>query len=374
MRVSRLFNLITAPILYRIVILHPERGTSFIRALQNPYLYQHVYALTVHDHHTIDTLYAESLARIIPHLHNLRHLILKGCYTQCTLVNDNMLRRTNSLYVPVFQSPFLTNLRSCTLSLSYFESWPMATRECIFAHPTLQSLCIINATMSSFHSFTDSMRHSTALESLSLLCCDLSAATLRKILSVPRALRQLVMMGSRQFGLPEYTSARHDLYIEAMLPQAHSLTVLHLGFGTFSYNFASRVSFRRFVALQDLAITPCVVPTPDGFRNLTPFEGNPFPASLRSLFVMHANPIAVAVVEEMFALVLRRVFWMGLLPHLRDVTFGTTVFCRDQYMRPWTEMFLGRVAFRRVVTTLLMKYPIACDCSDYNLAKGVFLR
>lgn len=114
LRICRRLNSVAAPILYQIVIIKANKASSFVLSLNNnPYLRGCVHALTVHDHHTVDTLDAEILAPAIARLQNLRHLVIKGCYTDFNEVTSMSVLAHSRLFIPTLQSPFLTNLESC---------------------------------------------------------------------------------------------------------------------------------------------------------------------------------------------------------------------------------------------------------------------
>lgn len=105
------------PILYRKVAVKPGMLLSFATTVYKyPHLLQRIQSLSVHDHNTIDSTEAEHLAWVITLLENLSELIIKGGYTQFSMVPGDLVFRHSKLYVNALQSPLLGKLRNCTLA------------------------------------------------------------------------------------------------------------------------------------------------------------------------------------------------------------------------------------------------------------------
>ncbi|KAL4779444.1 hypothetical protein BJX76DRAFT_361789 [Aspergillus varians] len=330
LRVCRDINTFATPTLYNHVFIHDGQVASFVRCFDTyPYLLDRVQYMLVHDHHTVDTTEAEALAPIISRLRNLNYLVIRGCYSQLVPGAGNLVDGHSRLYVPVFRSRLLTNLENLSLNLSLGESWDMADRECIFSHPTLRQLSILGAKMSDFHSFDAVMHGTTPLEQLNLYCCDLSSATLKKILAVPRALRSFAMMGARQLGAPEYTHSQHNLYLDAIAAhQSRSLRILELAF--WKYNTAQPVplDFHRFEDLRHLTISTLFIIVRALPVNMTPFMPDAFPRSLRTITLLHMNAHTIITTEVLQMSLFSALSRSGQLPRLQTLTFGSSIAAR----------------------------------------------
>ncbi|KAL6237452.1 hypothetical protein BDW75DRAFT_238239 [Aspergillus navahoensis] len=276
-RVNRYLSAAATPLLYRNVFLNPdsginpltgtidsEPGLAFIKTLtEKPELCEYVQEMTVHDHHAVDTVYADSLEKVITQMRNLRHLVIKGCYAPGAVFRDAsvLAGSLERAYAGAMSSP-LANLQRCSLSISLGPPWPLLAYEAILLSPTLKQLTLHNAVIPDFDAHNTNhaaITHSTPLESLTLLCCDISAANLAKILTVPRALTHLSLAGPRQLGLPEHTDSQHNLYLQAMTPQTHSLRQLELGLWILRTKDIIPLDFTHLRVLEDLTFTPFVI-------------------------------------------------------------------------------------------------------------------
>ncbi|KAL4794035.1 hypothetical protein BDV19DRAFT_390546 [Aspergillus venezuelensis] len=382
------------PLLYRYVTLNASRGLEFVSTLHaNRNLPQFIEALTVHDHHTADTRYARIMARTILHLRNLKHLKIKCCFTTMEWVSSEDVAAQNSLYVETLRAPFLDRLMSLEIGLSQTDPWAMAARECIFRHRTLRKLCVIGCSMRDFNSFTPVMHHQTPLQYLRFLCCDIGPVTLAKILSVPRALQDFTMMGSRQDGEVQFADANAARYIEALKPQAHSLRQIRIGFWFLDPLKSSTLDFSHFGKLEDLIFTPYVLAhqgagSPAHIDILPLIETNsPFPPSLKVLGLYHLNPKTLSATETILMATLSRLADCRLLPNLTTVTLFTPYFMEVpsatatdsdlDYLQdyalptPWDPAILGQIAVKRVRDPVMKGFPLDCECSDYHMGRVV---
>ncbi|KAL4886037.1 hypothetical protein BJY04DRAFT_213576 [Aspergillus karnatakaensis] len=385
---------ITARSLYNTVELRPDRSMSFTISITNNFqLRKLVESLSVHDHHTIDTIYAESLGLVIPQLRNLKHLTIKGCYTSThgQFLGEQMPQWT-TLYLPPLQPTALTKLESCNLSLSSVDSYDLSDRSIIFHHPTLRHLAILGCTLSNLPLYTDDLVHSTPLQTLALLCADISAATLRKIVSLPRALTRFTMAGKRQLEKAEFTDTKHDLYIQALEVQKASLVNIELGLWNFKYEHCASFDLSEFAALESFTITPLVLPpnykatkqdeTVNGprrsqFHNLTRLAPIPFPASLRDLTFFHIEHSTFKHVERVVLTQLAQLVSAEKLPNLRCITFATPISSGEYEQADldlphgWENAFMGRVKVVRLAVHVMKQFPVRCACCDYKLGGWV---
>ncbi|KAL4947499.1 hypothetical protein BDW69DRAFT_199605 [Aspergillus filifer] len=367
---------------------------DFVHALGgNLHLHHLVEALTVHDHQTVDTRYAQIMARTVLYLRNLKHLRIKYCFTMFQWVSPADVAAQSRLYVETLKAPFLDRLQSLEICLSQTDPWDMAARECIFRHPTLQKLCVIGCSMSNFHSFTPTMHHQTPLQYIRFLCCDIGPATLAKILSVPRALQRFVMMGPRQDGEVQFSDANAALYLEALKPQGHSLIQIQIGFWFLDPIKSSTLDFSDFGKLEDLLFTPYVLVHQRGggpaHVNLLPLiaTNTPFPPSLKILGLYHLNPETLSATETILMATLSRLVHSRTLPNLTSVTLFTPYFMKvssataadstldflQDYasQTPWDQANLGQVAVRRVRIPVMRSFPLDCECSDFHMGRVV---
>ncbi|KAL4978852.1 hypothetical protein BDW66DRAFT_148707 [Aspergillus desertorum] len=413
LRANRYLNSAATPLLYRTVILDPdtginpttgtidcEPGLAFVKTLtEKPELCEYVHELTVHDHHSVDTNYADSLEKVIAQMRNLRHLVIKGCYAptaefQIAPVLAGSLER---VYAGALSGLSLSNLQRCSLSMSLGPPWSLPAYEAIFLSPTLKQLTLHNAAIPDFAAHNTNgvtISHSTPLESLTLLCCDISASKLAKILAIPRALTHLSLSGPRQYGLPEYMDSQHNLYLQAMTPQIHSLRKLELGLWRLRTRDIIPLDFTHLRVLEDLTFTPFVIRVRGYPYNLTPLatsieNPSPFPASLRYLTVFHIFPGTVIDTENMFMVALAQLLRGARLPNLQRVTFDTpdSLCFRREYplLFPlgWDAIFRIQnrdpVLIQRTRCELRRSFGECsglgnCACCDYNFARVVFYK
>ncbi|KAL5332546.1 hypothetical protein BJX70DRAFT_404494 [Aspergillus crustosus] len=379
-------NILSARPLYRIIYLHPDRFMALVESLaRNAHLREMVEVLTIHDHHTVDTDYADALARVVALLGNMRMLRIKGCYTRTLegVVPGGPAQEIpgwSNVYAPVLNSPFLTRLEYCEISLSACEIWPMSTRENIFLHPTLRKLSILGASIPSFPRYNQTLHGTTNLQDLALLCCDISASTVSKLVSLPRALRRFTMAGARQLGDGEFTDTRHERYFAALHVQAASLKVLEMGLWNFKKGHGAPIDLRAFTVLEQFTLTPLMLPPDEGqghFHYLTPILQHGFPATLKNIVLFHLHHETFHIVERIILAQLVRMFEAGGLPNLRTVTLATPVFT-DRYAGmdlgvpvDWRRVFGGRVRVSRREVTNMKRFPVDCQCSDYEMGKWV---
>ncbi|BCS25160.1 uncharacterized protein APUU_41604S [Aspergillus puulaauensis] len=366
------------PILYTKVAVKPGMLLSFACTVYKyPHLLRRIQSLTVHDHNTIDSTEAEHLSWVITLLENLSELIIKGGYTQFSMVPGDLVLRHSKLYVNALQSPLLGKLRNCTLSLGQGDPWDMADRECIFTHPNLRNLTIIGAQMDNFHSFTEHIKRTSPLEGLFLYCCDLSPVTLHKILSVPRNLQSFTYVGARQVGAPLYTSPRPDEYIAAMQAQAASLKTIAFHPWNFTLRQPHAITFYRFTALQSLTFMPFYFLTrenPPRCLSLTPLVDSSFPASLTSLKILQRDHRVISPVENGMMDRLARAFHAGALPNLRLVELCVSLQPvipkrLPDLPRDWDLYFRGRVCVKRGSFWAIQQRPLGCHCCDFDVYK-----
>ncbi|KAL2866137.1 F-box protein [Aspergillus lucknowensis] len=386
-RACRQLHLVAVQLLFKTVVLRTPQVIPFICALDsNRELSRYVQSLTMHDHHlqlrdNIEAYkhYSDRISQTIARLTNLRSLTIKACYHQQRpwthppsqlprVLDETAVLKT--LFLPALHSPFLASLRSCQLNLSDSETWELGDRECILLHPNLKSLSILGALILAFDSFTEDHRHTTPLTELTLLCCDLSPEVLAKILAVPKKLQKFTFIGAPQgIAWGKRTSDHHERYIDAMKLQAPSLVALNISFWNRRYSHNPPVDFLCFPVLEDLTISPGVLQgNGEHFHDLIPLTSNPFPPSLKHLTLYDVRYLFTLTLETTYVSLLS--WWVAerSLPNLTTLTFANP----HDYGIPseppsgW-EAFQGKVAVQRREFIKLRRFPIDCECCEFNM-------
>ncbi|CEN60750.1 hypothetical protein ASPCAL03183 [Aspergillus calidoustus] len=392
--VSRELQPIAVPFLFRAVTLDFARGLQFMRSIDgNPSLAKHVHSITLHEDHmaTLEhqvkyAAYTKRLESVIATCEKLRNLTIKApnirdALSSMAFSNDVNMRALagkekpfQTYFVPILQPSCLANLQTCELNLSDGTGWNLAQRDCIFFHPRLKRLSILGAIIPELISFTESHGHTTPLEELSLMCCDISPKALGKISSVPRALRRFTYIGSphqRMCGSGVNTSMHHKLYFEALEPQASSLVYLNVSFWKRKVLDTPVMNFQSFSSLESLTIQPAILQgNSQDFFNLTPFTSNPFPTSLERLMLFDVRLMFLPSLEANYVSSLGRWILDGSLPNFTRLTFANP----DEAARipppqipPDLEAaFEGKVV-ERVEFIKHRRFPISCDCCEYNM-------
>ncbi|PYH46416.1 F-box protein [Aspergillus saccharolyticus JOP 1030-1] len=214
-RVCRHLESLVDPILYRTIYLRNHDDTCLIRALESrPERAQHPRELQIH-YHYVDVpnqteyypLLVESLLPTLSRLVNLKRLTVKGLlYDSCRMIMDDV--------------PYDPERRT--------ELWSFDSRSSVVVHPHLKELSLVGAVVDGLGPDLEYEPRSTPLESLTLLCCDVSAAGMGQLLSVPKALKHLTWKGVPAVNPPDFWPADRMSYIQMIRTQADSLVSLDL--------------------------------------------------------------------------------------------------------------------------------------------------
>ncbi|KAL2852078.1 hypothetical protein BJY01DRAFT_244692 [Aspergillus pseudoustus] len=380
---------IATPSLFRTVTLDSDQGFGFMVAItRKPEHALYVHSMTIHDHsshipdyHEIYTGYATFLEDAILRCTNLRNLTIKASNIRDTLpdyTSDHEFELTarEDSFQRIFLSPLqpscLASLEICELNLSDAEGWNLAEREGIFFHPRLKRLSILGAIIPDIASFDKSHKHTSPLEELSLMGCDISPKALEKIALVPKRLRHFTFIAQPQgmYGSKENTSVRHKLYFKCLLPQAASLEFLNVSIWKRLHSDNPPIDFRPFSALQHLTIQPGILQgNGEDFYNLTQFSFNPLPASLKHLTLFDVRLIFLPRMEESYVGSLAQWIAEGSLPNFASLTFANPLDRPEELKLPsgWEESFQGKVVVKREQFVKLRRFPIDCDCCEYNM-------
>lgn len=142
------------------------------------------------------------------------------------------------------------------------DMWYFSSRQTVLLHPTLQNLSIVAAIISDLRSETLSYIkkpwfNPTSLETLNLLCCDVSPQSLREMLQFPKALKNFTLRGSPWTTRWEFFLTDRVGIVDVLKTQAHSLLNLELDF--YLRTNCPALDFRDFKCLQQLTIDPKVL-------------------------------------------------------------------------------------------------------------------
>lgn len=169
-------------------------------------------------------------------------------------------------------------------------------------------------------------RHSTVLEELTLRACDIGPASLRGILSIPKALKRLTFNG-RILGRRDYSDAPRQLYIDAIQEQAHSLVALDLCLPLDAiYLFLTEhapnaaAEFHAFRFLEELTTVTQVIEGSPVPRPHPPAV-NPLPPSLKRLRLRYLSRYRDSEWEGPYRSAIRSWAANGALPSLTSVVF-----------------------------------------------------
>ncbi|KAL3485343.1 hypothetical protein BJX62DRAFT_243064 [Aspergillus germanicus] len=392
--VSRELHSVAVPFLLRAVTLDFARGFHFMRSIEgNPSLAKHVQLITLHEHH-MDSLeyqvkyaaWTKRLESVIATCEKLRNLTIKASNIRDALnstafSNDRVIRALadkkepfQTYFVPILQPSSLANLQSCELNLSDGTGWNLAQRECIFFHPRLKTLSILGAIIPDLISFTESHDHTSPLEELSLMCCDISPKALVKISSVPKALLRFTYIASphqRMCGSGVNTSMQHKLYLNALKPQAPSLVYLNVGFWKRKVMNNPVMNFQCFSSLESLTIQPAILQgNHEDFFDLIPFTSNPLPASLRHLTLFDVRLMFLPSLEANYVSSVGQWMTEGSLPNFTRLTFANPEEAAripaPEVPLELEEAFLGKVV-ERVEFIKHRRFPVDCDCCEYSM-------
>ncbi|KAL3443382.1 hypothetical protein BJX65DRAFT_311883 [Aspergillus insuetus] len=392
--VSRELHSVVVPFLLRAVTLDFAQGFQFMRSIEgNPSLAKHVQSITLHEDH-MDSLeyqvkyaaWTKRIESVIATCEKLRNLTIKASNIRDGLngtafSNDRDMRELakkeepfQTYFVPILHPSCLAHLQSCELNLSDGTGWNFARRECIFFHPRLKRLSILGAIIPDLISFTKSHEHTSPLEELTLMCCDISPKALGKISSVPKALRRFTYIASphqRMCGSGVNTSIQHKLYFDALKPQAPSLVYLNLSFWKRKAMNNPVMNFQCFSSLESLTIQPAILQgNHQEFFNLIPFTSNPFPTSLRHLTLFDVRLIFLPSLEANYVSSLGHWMTEGSLPNFTRLTFANpeeaAKIPAPEVPLELEEAFLGKVV-ERVEFIKHRRFPIDCDCCEYNM-------
>jgi hypothetical protein len=130
----------------------------------------------------------------------------------------------------------------------------------LFRFCDLTILTLVGASADTFGQFSAGDRYCTALEELSLYCCDLSPWAISQLLGLPRALRFLTYKGSRPRESypggkgPVHTTTDHAAYVTAINQQAYSLVALDVDFPVVNHGPNDPIDLTRLTSLRELTI------------------------------------------------------------------------------------------------------------------------
>lgn len=258
------------------------------------------------------------------------------------------------------------------------ELWSFDTRSAVMVHPHLRDLTLVGALVGGLDPALQYEPRSTRLESLTLLCCDVSSDGLRELLRIPEALKHLTWKGVPATAPPEFWPGDRQSYVDAIRTHADSLVSLDLDFYAIGGHHPP-LDFRDFRSLRQLTIDPGVLR-----GDTTDADGNArhatteclLPGSLQGLVLREYREYSVPD-QETLPLVYR---WVssGALPSLRSVTVQSAKFSRSEILhRALNAKMCFDDAFRLVGVQLEYEkvrsslaeeqFGFDCHCCTYAL-------
>ncbi|KAL4915681.1 hypothetical protein BDW62DRAFT_219238 [Aspergillus aurantiobrunneus] len=348
-QVSRLFYEVAVSRLYQRILIKEDQGSLFAARIdQKPALARCVRSMKIHYHRPWEVerrgerreewggkpRYAEAFSPVLARMDRLQTLSIKGCryedsYRDLQAGDEipvilseawqlNESAKFHDLFLQSVSLPILTNLRKCELNFSDSKHWDLSLRDSIFLHPHHQRLSLLGATIKDFCCFDESRRHSTSLEELSMRACDVPPTAFRKLLAVPRALRQLNFTGVIS-GMPRRGGQFRQQYVDAMQQQAHSLKALTLTMPWDVQPSNPPLDFQSLSALEDLTTTSLIIGG-DITGGWHAPEEHRFPSSLKHLRVWGVPGSITGHLEYCYVDAIRRWVAEGTLANLTSFT------------------------------------------------------
>ncbi|KAB8256955.1 hypothetical protein BDV32DRAFT_160849 [Aspergillus pseudonomiae] len=293
-RTCRRLQTLVEPYLYRSVYLGNHDGESFTYAIDRKAVRaEYIQELVIHYHYIDDIpnedeyypILVESLVPTISRLVSLRRLVVKGLeydtqrsYDEPEFGPGPRLDALSMIWSWLFQrsaqsmSGILPSLTTCELIMNDLtrtplqhtasDVWCFSSRETVLLHPKLQKLSIVAALIYYLDpetlSYTKKPWFSpTSLETLTLLCCDVSSHGLHDMLKFPKALKNFTLKGSPWTSLPNHFPIDRGAIVNALKAQAHSLLNLELDF--YLHTNCPALDLRDFTSLEQLTIDPKVL-------------------------------------------------------------------------------------------------------------------
>ncbi|KAL4819903.1 hypothetical protein BDW67DRAFT_173170 [Aspergillus spinulosporus] len=157
-------------------------------------------------------------------------------------------------FVAALEKGALTHLKTLELNLTDSEPW-CCDIDAFMGHPTLKKLSILGAHISCCVVPIPFTR-STALEDLTLLCCDFNAETLTRALAIPKGLRSFTCKGD----VREHPNDEHEhrtdpkSYISALSQHKGTLEALDINFWSYQNRYSGPLDMRAFSKLQRFTV------------------------------------------------------------------------------------------------------------------------
>ncbi|OGM43052.1 hypothetical protein ABOM_009225 [Aspergillus bombycis] len=397
-RTCRRLQTLVEPYLYRSVYLGNHDGESFAYAIDRKAVRaEYIQELVIHYHYVDDIpnedeyypILVESLVPTISRLVNLRRLVVKGLeydtqrpYDEPDFGPGPRLDALSMIWSWLFQqstqsmSGVLPSLTTCELIMNDLtptplqhtagEPWYFSSRETVLLHPKLQKLSIVAAMISGLDpemlSYTKKPGfRPTSLETLILLCCDVSINGLHDMLKFPKALKNFTLKGSPWTTIPNQFPMDRGAIVNVLKAQAHSLLNLELDF--YLRTNCPALDFRDFTSLQQLTIDPKALrgdddeQSPEAQKHLRQYCH--LPPSLRSLRFREYREWGRPDLQTL-SIVLDWVMSRGL-PNLKNITIQSATFTSAAILDAITSDGKSfRQAFRVVGVELAVERVRSC--------------
>ncbi|KAL4752201.1 hypothetical protein BDW72DRAFT_202438 [Aspergillus terricola var. indicus] len=266
-------------------------------------------------------------------------------------------------FVAALEEGALAHLKTLELNLTDSEPW-CCDIDAFMAHPTLKRLSILGAHISC-GDFPVSFTRITALEDLTLLCCDFSAETLIRTLAIPRGLRSFTCKGDvRESPIDSRElTAQPKSYIAALSQHKGTLQVLDINFWPFQDRYPDALDMRAFSKLRRLTIRVEELYSRMLYR--LPLPECLLPRSLEELVLWTTLHESAERIQEEVRKEIDR--WLDRLPNLKSLVLETGTPIVFEYGYPALHRQVD-VRWRRFMNDGY--WPLDCSHCHYQLTRA----
>ncbi|KAL4739972.1 hypothetical protein BDV11DRAFT_204709 [Aspergillus similis] len=263
-------------------------------------------------------------------------------------------------FVAALEEGALTHLRTLELNLTDSEPW-CCDIDTFMSHQTLKRLSILGAHISC-GDFPVPFSRSTALEDLTLLCCDFSAGTLARALAIPRGLRSFTCKGDVRESPTDTPEPRNEpkFYITALSHHKRTLEALDINFWPFQDSYSDPLDMRAFSKLQRFTIRVEELYSRMLYR--LPLPECLLPRSLQELVLWTTLHDSAERIQEEVRNEMDR--WLDRLPNLRSLILETGTPILFEYGYPALHRQVD-VRWRRFMNDRY--WPLDCSHCHYQL-------
>ncbi|KAL3429860.1 hypothetical protein BDV09DRAFT_202703 [Aspergillus tetrazonus] len=266
-------------------------------------------------------------------------------------------------FVAALKEGALAHLRTLELNLTDNEPW-CCDIDAFMSHPTLKKLSILGAHISCC-GFPVPYTRSTALEDLTLLCCDFSAETLARALAIPKGLRSFTCKGEVRESPNDNNEPRSDpkSYIAALRQHKVTLETLDINFWPYQDRYSDPLDMRAFSKLQRFTVRVEELYSRMLYR--LPLPECLLPRSLQELVLWTTLYDSSERIQEEVRKEIDR--WLDHLPNLQSLILETGTPIVFEYGYPALHRQVD-VRWRRFMNDRY--WPLDCSHCHYQLTRG----